>query len=172
MRQVRIKLTSALVCLIAAGLLTVNGTPPAKSSQGNLSGESAVQRKSDPERQKREKSLLAQFMRAKLTASNQVLEGLCTEDFSLISKGAKNLKKLSSAERWRVSNDVMFRQHSAEFRTDVDKLLKAAEKKRIDSAALAWTKTTLNCIECHRWVRAMVIADAPRLDDSPLVGRR
>lgn len=113
-------------------------------------------------KQKPKKPLLAKFMRAKLTASSQVLEGLCTEDFELIAKGAKSLKEISAAEQWRVSNDAMYRQHSAEYRAGVDKLIKAAEEKKIDAAALAWTKTTLNCIECHRWVKAMLISDKQR----------
>jgi hypothetical protein len=107
---------------------------------------------------KTKKSPLSVFMRAKLAASSQVLEGLCTEDYALITKGAKRLHSVSHAEKWRVSNDAMYRQHSAEFRSDVSKLLKAAEQKKLDSAALAWTKTTLNCIECHRWVNATLIS--------------
>ena len=83
---------------------------------------------------------------------------MCTEDYALIEKGAKQLHKVSRAEQWRVSNDAMYRQHSAEYRNDVDKIIKAAQKKKLDSAALAWTKTTLNCIECHRWVKAMLIS--------------
>ena len=132
------------------------------------SQDSAVVVRQTASKQKPEKSLLAQFMRAKLIASSQVLEGLCTEDFELIAKGARSLKKVSSAERWRVSNDIMFRQHSAEYRTSIDRLVKAAEKKQIDSAALAWTKTTLNCIECHRWVRATLIAEVPQQDSFTL----
>jgi cytochrome c556 len=124
--------------------------------------------KSKPDKSREKKPLLSKFMREKLTASSQVLEGLCTEDFDLISKGAKRLKTVSSAEKWRVSNDAMYRQHSAEFRSGVDKLLKAAQAKKIDSAALAWTKTTLNCIECHRWVKAMLISgDRPSRRKTP-----
>jgi hypothetical protein len=51
------------------------------------------------------------------------------------------------------------RQHSAEFRHALDNILTAAkEKKNLDSAALAWTKTTLSCIECHRWVHNTLVA--------------
>ena len=108
---------------------------------------------------KPKKPLLSKFMRAKLAASGEVLEGLCTHDYDLIAKGAKRLHTMSRAEKWRVSNDAMYRQHSVEFRSGVDRLLEAARKKQLDAAALAWTKTTLNCIECHRWVKAMLISD-------------
>lgn len=111
--------------------------------------------------------VLAKFMRAKLKASSQILEGLCMEDYETIQKGAETLKSMSRQERWRVSNDAMYRQHSAEFRDAVDNILKAAqEKKHLDSAALAWTKTTLSCIECHRWVRNTLVADKRTSDSS------
>lgn len=110
---------------------------------------------------------MAKFMRAKLKASSQILEGLCTEDYETIEKGAEKLKSMSREERWRVSNDAMYRQHSAEFRDAVDNILKAAqEKKNLDSAALAWTKTTLSCIECHRWVRNTLVAKKPILNQA------
>lgn len=125
--------------------------PPA----ARRANDTALQRK--PAKQK--KPLLSKFMRAKLTASSQVLEGLCTEDYALIEKGARKLSTVSRAEQWRVSNDAIYRQHSAEFRRGVDKLMKAAKKKQLDSVALAWTKTTLNCIECHRWMKGMLISD-------------
>lgn len=103
---------------------------------------------------------LQKFMRAKLGASNQVLEGLVTENFALIEMGAKKLEELSSAEQWRISNDAMFRQHSGEFRQKVGQLRTAAIDKNTDAAALAYVQTTLSCVECHKWVRAVLISDA------------
>lgn len=103
---------------------------------------------------------LAKFLRGKLKSSSMILEGLCTEDFDLIVKGADKLKSMSEAEKWRVSNDALYRQHSNEFRRAVESVTKAAKKKSIDGAALAWTKTTLSCIECHQWVRAMLVSEA------------
>ncbi len=116
--------------------------------------------RSDARPEKAKEPALAKFMRAKLKASTQILEGLCLEDFESIQKGAEKLKSMSNEERWRVSNDALYRQHSAEFRNAVDNILTAAkEKKNLDSAALAWTKTTLSCIECHRWVRNTLVAE-------------
>ena len=146
------------VLLVIAALSTAGWQLSADDASQRAVADAAPKKKS-VKKPKRKKPLLAKFMRAKLTASSQVLEGLCTEDFDLIAKGAKGLQKISKAEKWRVSNDAMYRQHSLEFRGGVDRLLKAAEKKKLDSAALAWTKTTLNCIECHRWVKAQLIAE-------------
>ncbi len=119
--------------------------------------------KSTAQKAKEKEPALAKFMQAKLKASSQILEGLCTEDFDTIHKGAETLKSMSEAERWRVSNDAIYRQHSAEFRDAVDSILKASkEKKNLDSAALAWTKATLSCIECHRWVRNELLAEGDK----------
>ena len=109
---------------------------------------------------KEKKTELQIFMRGKLQSANQVLEGLVTEDFSLISKGAGELKKISDAAKWRVSNDAMYRQHSAEYQRKVAQLEQAAADKKLDAAALAYTNVTMSCIECHRWVRATLIADS------------
>ena len=148
----------ATTFVLAAIAATVLGTAAWQSRAATQQAAVRSSARSTAPKRRPKKPALAKFMREKLTASSQVLEGLCTEDYDLIAKGAKRLKTMSSAEKWRVSNDAMYRQHSAEFRSGVDKLLKAARAKKIDSAALAWTKTTLNCIECHRWVKAMLIS--------------
>ena len=82
---------------------------------------------------------LRAFMRTKLKASNQILEGLALEDSSLIEEGAKTLAEMSSVEKWRVSQDAMYRQFSTEFNRNANKLLEAAKERNIDRAALGWT---------------------------------
>lgn len=149
---------AALILAVVAALFVAQWRLAAseRSTTGVNTATKSQARKKD---KKGKKPLLAKFMRAKLSASNQVLEGLCTEDFELIEKGAKSLHTMSKAEQWRVSNDAMYRQYSLEYRRGVEQLENAAKAKKLDSAALAWTKTTLNCIECHRWVKANLIAD-------------
>jgi hypothetical protein len=95
---------------------------------------------------------LSTFMRKKLEASNQILEGLTVEDAELI------LLELSSAERFQVQHDVMYRQFSGEFQRTAKGLLEAAEKKNFDAAALKWMDTTMKCLECHKFVRGTRIA--------------
>lgn len=101
----------------------------------------------------------SKFMRRKLEACGQILEGLTIEDADLIVKGAKILVELSAAERFQVQHDVMYRQFSGEFQRTAKGLLAAAEKKNYDAAALKWVDTTMKCLECHKFVRGMRIAD-------------
>ena len=98
------------------------------------------------------------FMRKKLEASEQILEGLTSEDAKLIVKGAKALVEMSAAEKWQVHNNVMYRQFSGEFQRSAQSLLEAAEKENYDAAALKWIDTTIKCLDCHKFVRGIRLA--------------
>uniref|UniRef100_A0A7C2P3Y0 Cytochrome C n=1 Tax=Schlesneria paludicola TaxID=360056 RepID=A0A7C2P3Y0_9PLAN len=101
---------------------------------------------------------LRAFMRKKLDACSQILEGLTTENGPLAKAGADALTELSSAEKWRVSNDVVYKQFSEEFQRTAKKLADSAEKGNFDDVTLKWIDATLSCIECHKFVRGMRIA--------------
>ena len=57
-----------------------------------------------------------------------------------------------------VTNDAIYAQQADEFRRIVDKLEKAAKAKRLDGAALAYVDMTMSCIECHKHVRTILVA--------------
>jgi cytochrome c556 len=97
------------------------------------------------------------FMRMKLEASNKILEGLATEDFHMIRDGAQTLQRMSGAEKWRVSNDVLYRQYSAEFNHQAERLLDKANERNLDGATLAWVECTMSCVRCHKYARAIKI---------------
>ncbi len=101
---------------------------------------------------------LSKFMRQKLEASSTVLEGLCTEDLEMVSKGSKVLLQMSHEERWRVSTDMLYRRYSNEFSSAVEELLKESEDQDMDGTSLAWVNVTMKCLKCHEWVRNTVIA--------------
>ena len=96
---------------------------------------------------------LTAFMRKKLEASSQILEGLTTEDSDLIERGANALLRLSNVEMWQVLTDSEYREYSVKFRSTVKKLHEAAEKGNFDNAALQWIDAMKSCIECHQHVR-------------------
>jgi hypothetical protein len=114
----------------------------------------------EPPPQGRQDLPLREFMRKKLDASNKVLEGLVLEDAALVKEGAHALTEMSTAEKWRVSNDAMYRQFSGEFRRITQQLEEAAAKENLDQAALQWMDTTLSCIECHRYVRTVLVTES------------
>ena len=105
---------------------------------------------------------LARFMRQKLQASNLILEGLCTEDLQMVTEGSATLMKMSHEERWRVSNDVMYRRYSTEFVHSVEELQQEAKDNDMDGTSMAWVNVTMKCLKCHEWVRNTVLADSDK----------
>jgi hypothetical protein len=98
----------------------------------------------------------AVFMRQKLEHSKQILEGLTVEDYDLIAGNAKKLKVLSEAAQFAEPAPIDEKQYESyllDFRRSVDDLSKQARGKDLEGAALAYLKLTLNCIECHKFVR-------------------
>ena len=149
-----------VVAVVTAGLAAVIFWMPAVIQHDDAQA-SAQQAQAAQTAPTKKPSPLKVFMQQKLAASNLVLEGLLVEDYKLIEKGGKKFREMGAAEKWRVSTDMMYRSHSEDFQRNVDKLVEGAAKaESIDRVALAWFDTTLSCIDCHRWVRTVLIADS------------
>lgn len=101
---------------------------------------------------------VTEFMREKLTASQGVLEGLVTEDFGKIEKGAQKMLVMSKAASWQVFHTPTYAQYSAEFQRTTERLAKMAKKKQLDSAALQYMHVTMTCINCHKYVHKERVA--------------
>ena len=102
---------------------------------------------------------LRKFMRQKLDASNRILEGLVTDNMPLVESGSDVLLKMGREEKWRISNDMLYRRYSTEFTDAVNDMKEKAAANSIDGASLAWIKSTMTCLKCHEWVRNTIIAD-------------
>ena len=100
----------------------------------------------------------AEFMRMKLEYSKSVLEGLTLENYETIIKNAKALKKLSEAAEWEVPtipNATDYVVFTSEFQRLTDEMAHKAKDKNIDGATLAYLRLTMNCVNCHKYVRQM-----------------
>jgi hypothetical protein len=51
-------------------------------------------------------------------------------------------------------------QQSQDFRRTADAVTEAAKKKNLDGTALAYVELTMKCINCHKYVRGVRMADA------------
>jgi cytochrome c556 len=99
-----------------------------------------------------------EFMRDKLELSQKVLEGVATEDWDLvIAKGTK-LSAMTQEADWRVFENPNYDAQSKAFRQHVDSLVKAAKKKDLDAATLAYVRLTMSCVDCHKAVRGKLVA--------------
>src|SRR4051812_44388439 len=100
----------------------------------------------------------AEFMKLKLDYSKRVLEGLVTEDFAAITDGARKLNRLSRAAEWEVPTIPMVEEYvhfTSDFQRIADDLIKNAKEKNLDGATLAYTRLTMNCVSCHKYVRSV-----------------
>ncbi len=98
----------------------------------------------------------SEFMRAKLEYSKGLIEGLTLEDYPLISKNARALKALSVAAEWEVPmipNVEQYLPYTNEFQGLCDELVANAKERDIDGATLVYVRLTLNCVNCHKYVR-------------------
>ena len=93
------------------------------------------------------------FMQAKLKHSQKILEGLATENFVLITKHAQEMSLLSLESHWNVLRTQRYIEESADFRHAIQRLVEAANEKKIEAAALGYVDVTLKCIHCHTYVR-------------------
>jgi len=99
-----------------------------------------------------------EFMRDKLEFSQSVLGGVVIEDWDLvIAKGTK-LSAMTQEADWRVFENPNYEAQSKAFRQQVDSLVKAAKKKDLDAATLAYVRMTMSCVDCHKTVRGKLVA--------------
>lgn len=153
--MLKIVVRSLLPAAMMASVAVVVGISHSNADDSKDATSAKPAAKKPQTKQERDQS---EFMRKKLGASNQILEGLVTEDAELIKSGAKILIEMSSAERWQVKNNVMYKQYSNEFLQSAKKLVEAAEKENFDAVALKWMDTTMKCVECHKFVRSNILA--------------
>jgi hypothetical protein len=76
------------------------------------------------------------------------------------------MRELSEDARWQVSPNVNYLRLSAEFQDLAGELATTAKDKNLDGATLAYVKLTMNCVKCHKLVRAeRLITLGPREED-------
>lgn len=150
------------VVLLVGGLLSFSGLAHGPMANGMVAADEKMPPvgAGSPGKQEEPAPILQKFMRQKLRASSQILEGLCTEDMEMISGGTETLLKMSREEQWRVSNDVMYRRYSEQFVNAVEEMQKEVEDQNMDGTSMAWVNVTMKCLKCHEWVRNTTLADA------------
>ncbi len=92
---------------------------------------------------------LAGLMRAKLASSQKVVEGLMSNDFAVIRKGAEEMTKVCDATQWHATEDQVYAHYRDELRRTSKKLALLAEEKNLDGSAFTYMHSLTTCIGCH-----------------------
>jgi len=111
---------------------------------------------------KASKSRLNSFMEMKLEHAKAILEGLATEDFEQIARASQALTALSLESSWNAHTTIEYLDHSADFRRALNVVTSAAREENLDRAALGYVNMTVQCIECHRYLRVKHNSDATK----------
>ena len=93
-------------------------------------------------------------MRAKLAGSEQVLDGIVSENFELIQIGARRMKKISENVKWPKSTDAVYQHLGQEFRDQCDRVIERAAAADLQGVHYAYLHLTTNCFNCHNHVRS------------------
>jgi hypothetical protein len=120
-----------------------------------LGGHHGPARSEPPPRDRLEDKKITELMQSKLRHSQKVLEGVAVGDFKEIAANAEDLIAISKEAEWRVLKTPQYELRSNEFRRTADELVKNAEAKNLDAAALSYVELTMTCVKCHKYVRGV-----------------
>jgi len=107
---------------------------------------------------------LLTIMDEKLEYSQQLLEAIVFEDFQTVARIADELHLLSELSSWDVIRSPEYTRRSLEFQGVANRLAEVAEERNLDGLALGYVELTLQCFQCHRYMR-----EARRVEQEPPV---
>ena len=96
---------------------------------------------------------LLTIMDEKLEYSQQLLEAIVFEDFNSVERIADELHLLSELSSWDVIRSPEYTRRSLEFQRVANRLAEVAEERNLDGLALGYVELTLQCFQCHRYMR-------------------
>jgi cytochrome c556 len=106
------------------------------------------------------------IMKKKLSHTQKALEGIALNNFETIQTNAEELMVLSKQAEWMIIHTPEYELQTDSFRRSAQDLVKAANNKNVDGAALAYVELTMSCVKCHKYVR-----DTRRTQLTPLSSR-
>ncbi len=88
----------------------------------------------DPDKEKGDlRAKVNVFMCDKLTSSQNVIEGLTTENYDLIEAGAVRMLVMSKAAEWRVGDGPQYKQDTVEFVNACKDLIVQSKARNIEA---------------------------------------
>lgn len=113
---------------------------------------------------------LAGLMRAKLSSSQKVVEGLMAKDFDLIRKGSEEMSKVCDATQWHATEDQVYAHYRSELKRTAKKMILLAEEKNLEGSNYTYMHSLTTCISCHEYCRDVlhIAAKDPDLKVVPI----
>lgn len=96
---------------------------------------------------------LSALMLAKTSSAHRVVDGLVSENFEEIGRGARDLSRICQATEWTGRDDQVYSHHRTELRRLSAKLEEMANQRNLDGAAYTYMHSLTVCISCHQHCR-------------------
>ncbi|MBX3449124.1 MAG: hypothetical protein KF777_06160 [Planctomycetaceae bacterium] len=96
---------------------------------------------------------LSALMLAKTSSTHRVVDGLVSEDFAEIARGARELSRICVATEWSGHDDQVYSHHRTELQRLSAKLEDMAKERNLDGAAYTYMHSLTVCISCHQHCR-------------------
>jgi cytochrome c556 len=104
----------------------------------------------EPEQRRK---ILAPVMAKKLRYSHRLMTSLATEDFAQMATDAWEVRRIGETALMKVSPNQDYVKYATEFSSAVEELQRRAKAHDLNGATLSYIRLTMNCVECHKYVR-------------------
>ena len=111
-------------------------------------------------------------MRFKLFFAQGVLEGITTENYSLIATNAQKLKALSQSLDWKLRATPEYQRLTTDFERAAASLERSAQKRNVDAATVAYFQLTTSCVTCHKYLRGTDVGSLDKFPRNPRVAAK
>ena len=110
---------------------------------------------------------LSRVMRDKLSHSQHLLDAIVTSNWAALEQHGTALQQATRDPAWSVLQYPEYASHTARFVRALDDVVDSAKRRDLEAAPLAYVAMTMSCVQCHRYVARMRLADG-----RPDTGRR
>jgi hypothetical protein len=94
------------------------------------------------------------WMNRKLHFSQELLAGITAGDFDKVTTSAQAMRALNKVEAFMRNQTPGYRTQLQIFEESLDEIIRQADKDNVEGAALGFTQLTINCVNCHKQLRA------------------
>ncbi len=101
-----------------------------------------------------EEDISSVWMKKKLDYSQAMLKGLAMGDFETIKTSGIQMRLLNKVEGFVRRRNPRYKMHLRVFEHICDEIVEQADEENLAGVTLAFNQLTVNCVNCHRSLRA------------------
>ena len=101
---------------------------------------------------------LKRLMATKLEHAQRILGDVVTSNWTSLQTDGAVLQRTTRDPAWAVLATPEYERYTSTFVRATEDLLDAAKRRDLEATPLAYVSLTLSCVQCHRYVARMRIA--------------